>query len=551
MSPPRTVTMSPLLLTALLVATAQGTDVQAEAARNARQASEAVRRSRAVMLAWLKRASPTTGLLPRTGKDPNWVVKDSAADLYPFLVLAAYFTEPSLYETTMREMLRQEVLRTTRVGRLSDDLLPGGEWAQPQLDLDRVIFGSSEYAKDGLLPITELLGETPWYHRLRGIAEDIVQYAPYRSPRGRLPARSAEVNGNMLQVLSRLGWKTGEPGLLEQAFAIADFYFLDMLPKTNYIPADLWDVEAGKAQRPIFVLSDHGNEIVGGLSEIYWLALHRRPEKARQYREAFTRMIDRLLEKGRNPDGVWVSRLNVETGEVTDARHAHCWGYMFNAVYTAFLATGDEKYRQAVERAIEAVTRKPEYLFDEEGGGRGWGANAYSDSIEGALVLLNRLPNAETAAAVDAAMRKFFDRQRPDGIIEDWYGDGNYIRTALMYALWKTQGVYLRPWSSGVHLGAVLRDGVVAVHLQAEAPWQGRLHFDHPRHCDHWNIARNYPRLNEFPEWFTVQHDAAYQVNGRKYLGSELIAGIPMTLASGQTLTLEVRPLGAPPYGNK
>lgn len=540
-----------LLVAATLLATAQAMDTQAEAARNARQASEAVERSRRAMHAWLRRASKVTGLLPRTGKDPNWVVKDSAADLYPFLVLAAYFAEPSLYETTMREILRQEVLRTTRVSRLSDDLLPGGGWAFPQPDLDRIIFGSSEYAKDGLLPITELLGETPWYHRLRGIAADIVRHAPYRCSRGRLPACSAEINGNMLQVLARLAWKTGEQALLEQALAIADFYFFDMLPATNYIPVDLWDIEAGKPQRPIFVLSDHGNEIVGGLSEVYWLALHRHPDKARRYREPFTHMIDRLLEKGRNADGVWVSRINVETGEVADARHAHCWGYMFNAVYTAFLATGEEKYRRAVESALRAVTLKPEYLFDEKGAGRGWGANAYSDSIEGALVLLNRVPNAETADAVDAAMRKYFDRQRPDGIIEDWYGDGNYIRTSLMYALWKSQGVYLRPWTSSVQVGAVRSDGGLTIRLEADAPWQGRLCFDHPRHRDHWNIARNYPRLNEFPEWFTVEHDAAYQVNDRKYLGAELIEGIPQTLAAGQRVTLEVRSLGAPPYGNK
>lgn len=193
-----------LLLTAA-IRPALSDDLAKIAARNARQASEAFRRSNHVMHAWLDRADSVTGLLPRTGKDPNWVVKDSAADLYPFMVLAAYFTEPSLYHNDMLHILRQEILLSTRLGRLSDDLLPGGKgFAFPELNKDRIIFGSSEYAKDGLIPLTELLGDTPWYYRMRGIATGIIRQAPYSSSRGRVPARTAEVNGNMLQVLSRL-----------------------------------------------------------------------------------------------------------------------------------------------------------------------------------------------------------------------------------------------------------------------------------------------------------------------------------------------------------
>ena len=120
-----------------------------------------------------------------------------------------------------------------------------------------------------------------------------------------------------------------------------------------------------------------------------------------------------------------------------------------------------------------------------------------------------------------------------------------------MYALWKTQGVSVTPWNSRVHVGAVQRDGVLTVWLEAESPWQGRLRFDHPRHRDHWNIARNYPRLNEFPEWFTVEHDEAYLAAGRTQLGAELIAGIPVTLRAGQVMVLEVRHAGAAPYGEK
>jgi hypothetical protein len=522
--------------------------VEDVAARNAQQASEALWQGHRVTHAWLARQDAVTGLLPRTGKEPNWTVKDSAADLYPFMAICLRFTEPTLFDSEMRRILRQEVLLSTRVDRLSDDVLPGGKgFAFPTVDMDRIIFGSSEYAKDGLLPLAELLGETPWYHRLLGIATDIVRNASYDSPRGKLPARSSEVNGNMLQVLSRLAWRTGKEEFLNQALAIADFYLLDMLPVTNYLPADEWDFTTRKPERTIFILSDHGNEIVGGLAEAYLLALAKRPDRARQYEEPFTRMIDQLLKLGRNEDGVWVHTLDLASGEVTDGRHAHCWGYMFNGVYTAWMATGEEKYKQAVERAIEGVIQNPKYLFDETGAGRNWGANAYSDSIEGALVLLNRLPSEKLEQAIDDAVRKFLQRPGADGIVEDWYGDGNFIRTAMMYVFWKTQGAALAPWTRRVQLGAVREKDQLLLRVSADSTWQGLLRLDSARHRDFWQMERNSPRLNEWPEWYTVERDHEYSVSTdgrpvRTYLGWDLIAGIPLTLEAGESATVRIAP---------
>ncbi len=272
----------------LLAAAGAAADPAELAQRHAEQASEAIERSRRAMHAWLRRLDPVTGLLPRRGDDPNWVVKDSAADLYPFLVLASYFTEPDLYEGQMRRVLRQEMLLTTRIASLPDDLQPGGKgFVFPAPELDRIIFGASEYLKDGLVPIAELLGETPWYDRMRSIAGDIVRQAPYISSRGRLPARSAEVNGNMLQALSRLCWRTSDPDYLRQLEAIAAAYLLDILPKTGYLPPDEWDFKRDTPVRPYFHLSDHGNEIIGGLAEACFLALRRDLPQREQWRAAF------------------------------------------------------------------------------------------------------------------------------------------------------------------------------------------------------------------------------------------------------------------------
>ncbi|MBK5294442.1 MAG: hypothetical protein JJE04_22525 [Acidobacteriia bacterium] len=519
-----------------------------QADHNGRMAAEALARGRRVMHAWLKLADPVTGLLPRTETNPNWVVRDSAADLYPFMVLAAYFTEPHLYATSMHHILRQEMLLTTRVGRLSDDLQPGGRgFVRPELMMDEVIFGSSEYMKDGLLPITELLGETPWYHRMLDIATDMVALAPYKWKGGPLPAQTAEINGNALQVLSRLGWKTRDQRLLDQLITIADFYFLHQLPATNYLPAHEWDVKTDQPRRGVFVFSDHGNEIVGGLTESYVLAKTLRPGKAKQWEAPLRKLLDRVLEVGRNTDGVWVHSVDVATGKVVDQRHAHCWGYMFNAIYTGFLMTGDARYKQAVVHAMDAVVQNTNYLFDESGAGRKWGANAYSDSIEGALVLLNRIPHNRLERALDEAMKKYFLRQRDNGIVEYWYGDGNYIRTAMMYAFFKSQGAFLSPYDERVQLGAVREASEVSLLIKAAAPWQGVVRFDIPRHREHWNMAGNYPRLNEWPEWFTVESGQRYEVAvnddpPKSYFGFELRKGLPLAVGGGEQARLRIRP---------
>ena len=138
--------------------------------------------------------------------------------------------------------------------------------------------------------------------------------------------------------------------------------------------------------------------------------------------------------------------------------------------------------------------------------------------------------------------------QQPDGHIENWYGEGNYNRTGMLYALMKSQGARPRHWKPGVRLGA-MREGE-RLFLSLEAPGAQIVQFDFARHRRVLNFARNYVRLNEFPEWHTVDENTLYRVrragaatSGEVRLGSELMVGIP--LAPGNWT---VEPLGKAPY---
>ncbi len=523
------------------------------AKQNGKQAQEALIHSNRVLDAYMKRLDPVTGLLPRKGGNKTWYVRDSAADLYPFLVMAAYYTDREIYDHQMFEILRNEIKHSTRVGMLSDNVLAGGGFEHDEIDMDRIIFGSCEYVKDGLIPLTELLGHHAWYERMTGIVDDMIVNATYETPYGMLPSMSDEVNGEFLQALSRLAYLTHDSRYINQAISIGDFYFNVVIPGSHGLPTHMWDLKNNKPETNFFNFADHGNEIVGGLSELVLFLKETGHPKFDEYQQPMINLIDQLLESGLNSDGVWYSKINPETNEIIDERHAHCWGYLFNAVYTTYLISGEKRFLDATERALQAVTDKPAYLDDPDGSGRNYGSNAYSDAIESAIVFLNRMPDEHKFTVLDECVDRFLKRQRDDGIIEDWYGDGNYVRTALMYVFMKSQGTWIEPWNKDVSLGAVEQDNSILITLVSEEDWQGILRFDKPRHKLNFNLSVNYTRLNEFPEWYTVEQDKLYSldINGKQevYTGGELVRGIPVESNSGESLVIHVSALPGPPYG--
>ncbi|UCE48000.1 MAG: FAD-dependent oxidoreductase, partial [Phycisphaerales bacterium] len=200
-----------------------------QAAENGRLANEGFIRCRNFVKGWLAQADPTTGLIPRNlsrNKD-IWNAQDSAADNYPFMVLTAAITDRPLFEGRMLDMLRTETKLTSRIGNLPDTYsFSKRNFQDAKPDIGRIIFGSSEYIKDGLLPLTEWLGPSPWCERMLGILDDIWKHALVETKYGKIPSTSQEINGEMLQTLSRIYWMTGEKKYLDRAVRLGDYYLL-------------------------------------------------------------------------------------------------------------------------------------------------------------------------------------------------------------------------------------------------------------------------------------------------------------------------------------
>jgi hypothetical protein len=262
-------------------------------------------------------------------------------------------------------------------------------------------------------------------------------------------------------------------------------------------------------------------------------------------------MLDRILAVGVNEDGMFYNAINPRTGAIVNRGISDSWGYVYDAYYTVYLVDGTTAYREAIVRPLAAMDGKYRG-FGWEGASatrpRG-GMDGYADSIESALNLYNRLAAdprvASVTAWMDSEILHMWTYQQPNGIIEAWHGDGNFARTTIMYCLWKTQGVTAQPWRADLRLGAVREGDALAVVVAAEKPWEGTLVFDRPRHAENLKLPIDWPRINQFPEWFTVQANRRYQVRQagarvENRSGRELAAGLPVKLAAGAKLELTV-----------
>jgi hypothetical protein len=502
------------------------------AEHHARQANEALYRSRRFVAGWLAHADPASGLIPRnlTVSRDYWNGRDSAADNYPYMVLTAALTDPPLLAGRMLEMLRTETRLTCRLDRLPDDYSFSKKgWRREQLLLDEIIFDGAEYVKDGLLPITEWLGPSPWSERAIGIVDDIWKNAAIKTPFGLLPTLNFEVNGDLLQACSRLYWFTGDAKYLEWAIRLGDYYLLGSQHPTR--------------DSASLTLGDHSCEVINGLSELYLAVSYARPEKRAAYRQPIHELYDRILEVGLDGHGMMFRTVNPQTGAVLDRSLTDNWGYNYDGYYTVWLVDHTAAYRAAVVRILSGLQEHYTGQIWERGS-----ADGYADSIEGAITLLNREPVASGFAWVDSEIRTMWAKQKPDGVIEGWHGDGNFARTSLMYALWKTQGATLQPWRDDVRFGAVRAGTNLCVSLVADQPWAGRLVFDKARHQSNLHLPRDYPRINMFPEWFIAQPDRSYSVanlaTGQRVTlsGPQLQAGLPVSLPAGTEVRLLICP---------
>lgn len=502
------------------------------ATRNGRLANESYVRSLRFVNAWMERADSASGLIPTnmSGKKDIWEPFNAAADNYAFMVLTTWLLDSGLYNGAMLDMLNTERKLTSRIKSLPDAYrFSTRDFVSEEPDTTWIVFHASEYIKDGLIPLAEYIGESPWNDRLMEMLDDLAEFHTVIrdvDQMGGYKAVSEEINGSMLQSLVRMYWMTGRQEYLDRAVVIGDYYLTG---------------ERDLSALPYLRLRDHGCEIIGGLSELYVTLHFVQPEKKKQYQPYWYKVLDRILEVGRNEDHLFYNAINAATGEVADGNVADTWGYTFNAYYAVYMIDNKEEYRQAVLEGVSLLNEKYRSFVWE-----GKSHDGYADAIESGINLLNREAVPSLAEWIDSEMKVMWGMQQENGIIGGAHPDGNFARTAIMYALWKSMGVHIIPWRPDVMAGAELNDGKLLVFLRANEAWSGKLTFDYSRHKEILNLPVDYPRINQFPEWYTVEGDQNYEVLDitRKtksvHTGNELKNGITVRLGAGEEVHLVV-----------
>jgi hypothetical protein len=518
-------------------ACSSGTKINSEeffqAQINGQLANEGFNRCIKYVNAWTLHADSSTGLIPRNIRESKdiWNAWDAAADNYPFMVFTASILMPDFYANEAVNILKTEQELSSRIGRLPDTYSFSKHGFQhKKIDTSQIIFGSAEYMKDGLIPLTEWLGQSPWSDRMLGILDDlplVVRRADKIKGDWLGNSADVEVNGDLMQVLARMYWFTGKKEYLDRAVEIAGYYLND-----EHLPTKALDY---------LRIRDHGCEIISGLCEVYLASFYANPEKHAEWKPYIHSMLDRILEIGRNADGLFYDGVNPKTGEVIENRAADTYGYTLNACYFVSIIDSVPAYRDAVIKALGSLNEKYRN-YDWENGS----ADGYADAIESALNLYNREPIVSVGQWLDSEIKVLWQKQQADGMVEGWHGDGNFARTTIMYSLWKTQGIVASPWDSTLDIGAVEKGGRLMVALGCSNDWQGILKFDAPRYRNLLHYPFDYPRINQFQQWFTIDPKSEYTINypeKRKKVniaGKELIDGFPLKIKKGDHLFIEV-----------
>lgn len=489
-------------------------DVRTAAQLNGIFSREALRRAHAVHTAWLERKVPGTALYSQKDGAPEWNYRNTAADFFAFHLLAGLRLNPGSLDSLMATLKSEEALRTSS-GLCQP--VRARDARQVEADHDELLFGSSEYLKDGLLSVLEWHGPDIVLDRMLSITDAIIAESRHNSRFGPIVGKGAEVNGNMMVVCTRLSYVTGRSDYAEYAARIADAVVHQMLPANSGLPPRFFDFEKNEVIDPLVHLKDHGNEVMFGLSEAYAMAVHRSvaeggtgiwSDRVMSWAGPIARMYDLVLQHGARDDGLLANRMHASPPSVAKDTLNDNWGYVLNGA-TLFVQAGrrsqslpadllerlDGRIDQIARSTFAKVPRQP---FSGS-------SDSDCDAVESALYMAAYRPHLRQTALgwADEQMQFLMELQLPSGLIDGIYLDGNYIRTMLLYADARSGGWQLVPWSANVSVGfAIDAKGIACLTVTADQPYRGRLVPDGERHRLHTRLPWDWPRLNSWPRWW-------------------------------------------------
>jgi hypothetical protein len=77
--------------------------------------------------------------------------------------------------------------------------------------------------------------------------------------------------------------------------------------------------------------------------------------------------------------------------------------------------------------------------------------------------------------------------------------------------------------------------------IKADKEWRGKIIFDKKRHKAVMKMPIDWPRINQFPEWFTVENGCKYTIGTKVYSGQAMQDGIEISLRAGEQKNITVK----------
>jgi hypothetical protein len=485
-------------------------DLNTAATIHAELVREALLRARAVHDAWMPRRNASTALFPQSDKVIEWNYHNVAADFFCFQYAIARLTDapslPLLSESFTREAALDgpdglcrpaEVITATPIERSPQERM----------------FGTSEYLKDGLIGLYERTGDPMVLGRMTRLADAMIADSTMPSRFGDLPARDSETNGNVLQAFSRLHFAAGDARYGEMAGRLADAVTQQMFALTGNLPVMDFDYATDSYTDDIVQLRDHGNEAAVGLSEAYAMAVSRRAEpewaaRADRWAAPIARMFEAILTHGVDANGLIVNRISQKTLEPVNLGACDNWGYLLTGaiLFTEAAARHGKLPAERLSAILDRVDKTALVVAKTDGLDWEWGHHdGFADSVESALYVASRRRAIRRTLLEwsDDQIAYLYKFQRPDGIVAGNYLDGNFIRTAMLYAEMRSGGYRLDPWSETASVGcAIGADGAIVVAVVAgPGGYTGRLIPPEARWRTNLHLPWDWARINGWPTW--------------------------------------------------
>lgn len=459
-------------------------------------------RANQILDRWAARKDASTSLL--TGERSQWSIRTTAAQLYPSLVLTAWFTNLDLFDGLLLETLRDEQRLTSRISVFPDDYhLRNQRFAKSSRDPVEILINASAYA-GGLARIASITGHGPWTNRLQGIVDALFLRAGVVTDyaEGALPSNDLRVTGRILKTLPLLAELFQDEGYLYYARRIGDAYCIGVMPKNGGLPAQRWNFEADKAKAASLILNDDGVSFIEGLVALYSAEVREGSARAGVYRPTLSAMFDVLFQNGLKENGRFYRRLQPDGRggySIDRKRESPFTLRILSSAYHYGRLSGNSTYS---DRAIAELGK---YQADADN--------------------LVELPGLLDAATYSARAAELVESIREGTVAAPLSRNRDEVQDALLLnallALNWTEsgGARAYPWRPDLIVRSTIRGEALSITLNLSEPWTGRIAPSYDRPTPAVNAAG-------FPDLFHIRPDEAYEIRGNRSTGSGVWDGL-------------------------